>query len=642
MSPFWREGFNMTVASDLIASGRAYADSLVAQATNALNDATDAVNAVGYTDPGYVPVTLPATPPTSISLSLPTFNTVTLDLPAAPTTTLVFQDISPIVPGAQPTLNATVPTLTLPTAPSQTAGFNEAAPTINTGLAFPTAPDELLHPTFSAPTLADRMEPTKPQTTLPGFSAAAPTDTTVAPTNLDTTFDTAYRTAAPSTMAMVNGYVDAELTKLNPRYTEQMGAIENQLAAYLAGGTGLSADVENAIYERAKDKNLGEARRVRDTAFNDMAGRGFTMPTGALLSAAQQARQNGADSLARASTEITVMQAEMEQKNLQFAVTTSASIRQWVVAATLSYMQNLVSINGQALDYAKSILGAVIEVYNASVKAFSVRLDAYRAQAAVYETQLKSAMAGIELYRIEIQALEALTQVDKAKVDVYRARIESLTALSGVFRAQVEAVLGQVTLEKSKLDLFQSKVQAYSAVVQGKNVEWQGYRAAIEGQTALVGIYNSQVQGFVAQTEAYKTGISAQSEVVRAQAATNAARATQYNATLDGYKTIVATRGEVARTQLENQRQTVTAFDSQVRFELGKAQVANEYYKASSTVGIANADFRIRSALGFIESRRGYQSVLAQLASTNASVYGGTAAAGLSGLNSLASETAAA
>lgn len=630
----------MTVALDLINKGQAYANTLVDAATLALDDATDAVNGIGFVDPGYEPVTLPDTPPSTISLDLPVFDTITLDLPAEPAEALTFQDISPISAGAAPTLSATAPTITLPTAPSQTPQFNEVAPTLNTNLVFPTPSSELTNPLLTAPVLADRVEPTKPMTNLPGFSAVVPEDTTVAPTNLDVAFDANYRSASATTIAMINGQVDAELTKLNPRYTEQMGKIEDQLATYLAGGTGLNPTIENAIYERAKDKNLSEARRVRNAAFNDLAGRGFTMPTGSLLSAEQQARQNGSDNLARAGVEIAVMQAEMEQKNLQFAVTTSATIRQWVVSATLSYMQNLITINGQALDYAKSILGAVIEVYNASVKAFNARLDAYKAQAVVYETQLKSAMAGIELYRIEIQALEALTQVDKAKVDVYRARIDSLTALAAVFREQVNAVLGQVTLEKAKMELFEAKVQAYSAIVQGKNVEWQGYRAAVEGQTALSSIYNSQIQGYVAQTGAYKTGIEAQSEVVRAQAMTNQARATQYNATLDGYKTVVSTRGEVARIQLENQRQTIAAFDSQVRFELGKAQTANEYYKATSNVAIANADFRIKSALGLAESRRGFQSVIAQLASTNASIHGQVGASALSGLNSLASESA--
>ena len=631
----------MTIASELIASARTYVDDLTGQAKDAMDSAVNAANALGYVDPGYVPVTLPAEPPESIDLALPVFNTVTMDIPVAPDSELEFVDISPIEPGDMPEFTATAPTVTLPTAPSQVAGFTETAPSINTDLVFPTAPDELLHPTFAAPVLPDRAEPTKPTTTLPGFDAVAPVNDTVAPTNLDVAFDANYRSASSSTINMVNGLVDAELTKLNPRYFDQMGKIEDQLATYLAGGTGLNPTVEDAIYERAKDKNLAEARRMRNAAFNDLAGRGFTMPTGALLSAVQQARQNGSDNLARASTEITVMQAEMEQKNLQFAVTTSAGIRQWVVSAMLSYMQNLVTINGQALDYAKSILGAVIEVYNASVKAFSVRLDAYRAQAAVYETQLKSAMAGIELYRIEIQALEALTQVDKAKVDVYRARVETLTVLSGVYRAQIEAVLGQVTLEKSKLDLFQTKVQAYSAVVQGKNVEWQGYRAAIEGQTALASLYNSQVQGFIARTEAFKTNVSAQSEIVRAQVMTNQARATQYTATLDGYKTVVTTTGEVARIKLENQRQNVAVFDSKVRLELGKAQVANEYYKATSNVAIANADFRIKSAMGFIESRRAYQQTLAQLGTANATIFGNLAGSGLSGMNSLAVESAA-
>ena len=473
---------------------------------------------------------------------------------------------------------------------------------------------------------------------LPAFTAVTPTDTTVAPTNLDTTFGNAYSGAAPSMVTMVNGYVDAMLTQRNPQYNAQMAAIEAQLTKYLAGGTGLNAAVENAIYARAQSKNDAEARRVRDAAYAEAASRGFTLPSGALMSAMQTARQAGADNNAKAATEITVLQAEMEQKNLQFAVTTSTALRTTVLNATLSYMQNLNQLNGQAIDYAKTILSSILEMYNTSVKAYSVKLDGYKAEAAVYETRLKAAMAGIELYKAEIQALEAMTQVDKTRVDVYRARIDSLTALSNVYRAQIEAVQGRASLEKLKLDLFQTQVQTYTAQVQGKNAEWQGYTAAINGQQAKAQIYATQVQAFGAQVNAYKADIEAKAEVVKATATTNDARARQYSATMQGYQTVVQARGQVASTTLENQRQQVVAFQAQTQAAIGNAQVQNEYYKATSMVAIENAKLAIYTAFQDADVKRAYSASLAQLHTANAQIYGNLAGAALAGMNTLASE----
>jgi hypothetical protein len=627
----------MTVAA-LIGSAQGYASQTIASANTALTGATTALQAIGYSIPNFLPVSLPSPPSPSVSIVVPSLAPIALDLPTEPSSAPLYQDIPAIEAGVTPLLTATPPTVNLPSTPAQLAAFLEAAPGIDTTITFPSPPSELMNPMISAPNLVDRVEPALPQVSLPVFDTITPVNDSVAPTDLKGTFSTAYRDASPATVTMVNGYVDAMLAKYNPRYSEQMGRIEAQLATYLNGGTGLNPSVENAIYERARDKNEAETRRVRNTAYKDAADRGFTLPPGALLSAVQQSRQAGADNNARASTEITVLQAEMEQKNLQFAVTTSASLRTTMLSASLSYMQNLVSINAQSLDYAKTILNAVIETYNTAVKAFGLKLDAYKAEAVVYETRLKSSMAGIELYQAEVKALEALTSVDRTKVDVYRARIDSLRAYAEVYKAQIEAVIGRTSLEKLKLEVFQVKVQAYTAQVQGKTAEFQGYTAAIEGETSKVKIFGAQVEAFNSQVQSFKANIEAKSEVVRAAAITNQARAAQYAATLAGYTAVVTARGEKARTQLENQRQTIVAFQAQVQAQVGLAQVQSEYYRAVSSVAIKNAELRITAQVQGGESQRAYGASVAQLALGSAQVYGQLAGSAMSGMTSLSAE----
>ena len=629
----------MTVAS-LLADAKGYTGKLVGDATSAMSGAIEMVRAVGYVLPGYFPVTLPNAPPASLTLTPPTQTNVALDLPPEPTQALTFQDISAFDVGVVPILDAQVPTITLPSTPSQVAEFLQNAPAINTNIAFPEPPSALLNPLIEAPTLPDRTAPTAPQVSLPVFGTLAPVDTSVAPTDLKGEFDRAYRSAAPSTIAMLEGYVDAQLTKFNPRYHEQMARIEAQLTTYMNGGTGLKPEVENAIYSRAREKNEVEATRLRDAAYSEAAKRGFTLPTGALLSAVARARQEAANNNLKAASDIVVMQAEMEQKNLQFAVTTSTGLRQSMVSAALAYHQNLVQINGQALDYAKTVMSAIIEVYNSAIKTFGLKLDAYKTEAMVYETRLKSAMAGIELYRIEISALEALTNVDKAKVDVYRARIDALTSLSNVYRAQIEAVVGRTSLEKLKLDLFQAQVQSYSVQVQAKNAEWQGYSAAIEGQTAKVKIFGTQVDAFNARVQGYKAEIEAKSEVVRATAITNQARATQYSAVLSGYSAVVQARGERARTQLENQRQVIVAFQAQSQAAIADAQVRSEFYKATSMVGIENAKLQMTAQIQTAESTRNFGESMARLGTANATIYANLAGSAMSGMNTLAAQTA--
>ncbi len=627
----------MTItASDVIQDARGYVKPLVDVANSSM---ADAISAVQWAHEPTIPsvfATLPAPPDGIKDLVAPTLVDITFDLPTAPSTNLTFQDISPIDAGGVPTLGVSAPSVNLPEKPSQLPEFQAILPSVDLSAQFPQAPD-LIMPT--APTLPTRAEPRAPTTILPTFDGVKPTNLPVAPTDLEGDFNAAYHAAAPEFIAMVNGYVDAELTKLNPQYHAQMARIEAQLSKYLAGGTGLSPAVENAIYERAQGKNNAEARRVRDQAYSDAAKRGFTLPPGALSASIQLARQNAADNNAQAGREIVVMQAEMEQKNLQFAVTTSVGLRTAMVNAMMSYMQNLGSLNGQALDYAKSVLNAVIETYNTAVKVFTTQLEAYRTEAAVFETLMRGALAGIEVYKAEVQALEALTQVDRAQIEIYRARIDVLTAASNMYRTQVDAVVSKAQLEKLKIDVFQAQVQAFGAQVQAKNAEWQGYSAAIQGEEAKARVYGVQVQAFGAQVNAFAAQVQARGEVVRAQALTNDARAKQFTAEMTGYQAIVQAKAEVAKTQLENQRQAVIAFEAETKAVIAKAQVAISYYQATGQISVENARIILQGVIADVEAKSKYLTTLATLHQANATIHGNLGGAALAGMNTLAANT---
>jgi len=630
----------MTVAT-LIEDARNYTSSTLDAADSAMNEAIDRVRSIGYVVPNFYPAVLPETPSTELDLVAPSLEPIELTLPTEPDAAPVFQDISDIDVGVAPTLSVTAPTVTLPTAPSQVAEFVASLPAINTDLVFPEAPAELTAINFSAPTLVDRTEPTAPTITLPGFEGVMPMDTSTEPTDLAGQMKSAFLDMSPQMISIMEDQLDQMLVKINPQYHTQMAAIETQLTRYLEGGTGFTPAVENAIYERARDKNNAEARRAADGAFKDAADRGFTIPPGAALAAVRQARQAAADNNARAATEIVIKQAEIEQANLQFAVTTSAALRSTALNAAISYHGNLVNLNGQALEYAKTVLNAVVETYNIAVKAYGLKLEAYRAEGALYETRLKASMASIELYQAEIKSLEAMTAVDRSKVDIYRARIDSLNALATTYRSQIEVVLGQATLEKTKLDLFQAQVQAYEATVRGKSAEWQGYMAALEGETSKVKLFGAQVDAYKGQVDGYRAVVDAQSERVRAEAATNQARAANHNAVLAGYTAVVNARGEAARTKIENQRQQILAFQAEIGAQTSIAQIRAGYYKATADAAISNADLQLRAQLGVADSTRAFGAIMAQMGTSLANIYASTSQASLSGMNSLASQSVA-
>ncbi|MDP2323538.1 MAG: hypothetical protein Q8N51_05855 [Gammaproteobacteria bacterium] len=631
----------MAGPADLIVAAQGYAQRVVADAQRAMSSASSSVGAMTLRLNPITPATLPSAPPSTISVVPPVFAPSAFTLPSEPSAAPIYQNISPLEHVAFPSFSGVNPTLNMPNRPTSLPSFSGSPPGITTSLAFPAMPTVLSNPLPPEPILPTRGEPTAPTIMLPSFDAVAPLNDAVAPTDHQSRFESSYAGMAPSMVATANGYMNALMAQYCPRYTEQMAAIEGQLATYLAGGTGLNAAAENAIYERSRSKQDGEARRLQDAAWSSAADRGFTLPNGALASGLRSARQAAADNNAASAREIVVMQAEIEQKNLQFAVTTSTGLRTTMLNATLAYMQNLTTINAQALDYAKSVLGAIIEIYNTQVKAFGVKLEAYKAEAAVYEVKIKGAMAGIELYKAEIDALQAMTQVDLAQIGVYKARIESLGAYASIWKTQIEAVLGRVSLEKLRVDAFQAQVQAYSAMVQGKNAEWQGYESAINGETAKSKMFATQVDAYSAQVNGAKARVEGLSEVVRAAAITNQARAAQYEATLRGYTAVVNARADVAKVGVDIDRQKLIAFQAGTQYEIAKAQLLSDWYKVTSNVAIENNRMLVDASRVDVDLFKTTSATVASLANANAQTFASLAGSAMSGMNSLAAQTEA-
>jgi hypothetical protein len=603
-----------------------------------VSQATSMVAGLGGTLSIQEPL-LQGIPGTGIELEIPEFQPPVWNLPDAPDAPGDFANLPCLEIGAAPVFTAAKPVFSLPPQPSQLAQPDMSPPAILTDLPFPDVPAELQTISLLAPVLAECAAPDAPALQMPVFDAQAPVEDLSAPTDHAERFEAAYRGMAPTMAAAIDGYMDAQLDRLNPRFHEQMARLEDKLAAYVEGGTALNPEVEDAFYERARGRNHAEYRRVRDTVHADAARRGFTLPDSVLVNSASQARQAAADNNARAALDIAIRQAELEQQNVQFALTTSLQLRCTLVEATVAWCQLLVSVNGMALDYAKSVLGASVEVYNTLVKAYGMRLDAYKAEAAVYETRLRGAMALVEIYKAEIGALESLSRVDMAKVELFKSRLEGLQTLASVYKSQIDAVLGKATVEKMKVEVFGEQVRAYAAQAQAKNAEWQGYTAAVNGQEALMKAFGTEAQAYSAEVDGYKAGIQARQAEIESISSYNKGKIDQYVAALQGYSAVAGANARVAAAQIDSQKTQLMAVQAKLGAEEANARLAQEYYK---TVATLNQESFKTGLLAVMENGKlNVQKITAaaNIALNGANVYGSMAAAAMSGMNTLVSRS---
>jgi len=650
----------MSAASTLLDDMQEFITTLQDSAGTAMVNASIAV---AQAKPALVTYT-PITPPHPYDLTdppeAPTFDPIDLDLPPDPDPMGELLGVSEPNTDDAPTFDVDAPVLDFGTQPSQIAEFRETAPNVTTEFEFPALPDSIsgtiaLPKMFEyrtvpktaaelekeelegiAPT-TDVLIPEAPVNTSITFDAIAPVNDLVAPTGLDGSTKSNFDNMRATLNAVAESQMDGFLAKINPSYSAQMAAIETQLSRYLVGGTGLSTEVEDAIYARAQAKNDVEAKRVQDAAFADNAARGFTLPSGVMVSAMARARQDAANNNAKAANEIAIAQAEMEQKNLQFAVTTSSELRKSAVASMLSFFQSSVSLSGMALDYAKSILGAVVQTYDTQVKSFTLKLEAYKTAASIYETKLRAATQAVEMYKAQIQVMETMTNIDQSKVDMYKAQIGAKQALGDLYKTQVETVVSQASLEKLKIDLFQSQVQTYAAQVQAKSAEWQGYQARLSGEESKVKAYAAQVDAYNGEVGAFKAKTEGITEQIKAQTARNNAVIQEYTARVNAYETDVKAKAAVASANIDGQRQVLTGYQAQVSFAVAQANLAVEAYKANVDATALNAKTNMDMQVANVNSGLGQMKALTDIHGEILKVYSGPASAAAAGMNSLAS-----
>lgn len=617
----------------IIDAAETRAETMTNEAMTALDAIGSRIIAVGL--PGVSAMNLPELNMPNIP-GAPNINPAsampTLTAPTKPDVQGIVDNFASLTAPDAPTSSR--PDVQEPRRPSDFRDFTKTAPPLSLNVTLPTAPD-----TFNtdSPSLGEYVIPDKPVIARQEFRGVRESFTGIAPP-IETKAMQAFETASSMMYDAVQTRTDAYLRSINPQFATALSTMEAKIAAYTSGGnTGLLPEIENAIYERSKSKTDAETQRVQAEALRTAARRGFTLPDGALMSALQQARQAGADNNAKAAVEIAVMQAEMNQKNIQFALTLSADVRKTMVNAALSYHQNLISLNGAALQYSQNIVNALMQKFNAEVQVFQVKLEQYKADADVFRTLTEASMNEVKIYEAEINALQAMVSVDSAKVQMYRSQIEAHQAAVVTYSKNVEAIVQVASLERLKLDLFQAEVQAYSAEVQAKGSEWQAYSAAWAGEEAKVKAFLSEAQVYSAQVEGYRARVQAESSRIQALATSNQAELGSYTAQVQAYGEEARANAAVIAAEISTQGALINAYQVESQAAIAQASAEAERFKALGQVRIAEAQLNMQSAIEQSRLNVTLSQNNAQIALSAGQVYAGMASAALSGVNTLAS-----
>jgi len=253
-------------------------------------------------------------------------------------------------------------------------------------------------------------------------------------------------------------------------YQELLKRIKDDL---VYGATGLTTEVQEEIFNAGRDRQRRENDKAYQRVQNDIAGRGSSLPTGALLAAISEISAEILEQNSNLNRTLIVEQAELAQKNSQFIIDQASKLEQ-LLRTTRDNESN------RSLDYEKAVASLVLQVYIEKVKLYVAIAEANKMYIEVQVANLEAIVSYnkglIDQYaafvNVYMSKNEAVAKNNASLTDVYRAEIAG-------YDSEVKAIstVDQVKLEKIKTDVA---------------VADQNLRAAIANAQNQLGVYTTE------------------------------------------------------------------------------------------------------------------------------------------------------
>lgn len=458
--------------------------------------------------------------------------------------------------GTAPVFTPSIVGVTVPTSPGSidTSG-QPTRPSIDTDVDVPTAPVVALP---AMDTLEPVVIPEFTFPTLPTFDASSP--------EFEGTF------------------IGSVLNWEEPEYQiEILDEAMAQVRRFFAGGTGIPAAVERALFERALDRDQLLVDKAVSEAYDEFSARGYTMPPGALVARVDSVRQEAMLKSQATSREILIKAAEWEIENLRFAVQQGIACENVLVG---------IFMNGAArlFEAAKHRVDSELAIYNAQVALFNARQSAYATEATVYKARLDGELAKLEVFKAEIEGEKAKASLNEQKVRVYVAELDAVQKQVDIYRAKMEAARVQSELIKSQIDAYKADLEGYATRLNAEKVKFDAYEAQVRAEVAKVGIIDAEARAFAATIEGYKTGAEVEISKSRNVIERNKLIIEQFTALLEQDKARMQAQLSAVQSATARQQALTAAFQASASADEARARL-----------GVSVQESNIRNFLAYYE-----------------------------------------
>lgn len=359
-----------------------------------------------------------------------------------------------------------------------------------------------------------------------------------------------------------------------------------QIRSQLTGGTGIPPVVEEALFQRAKERITKEGEANAKDAINQWAARGFSLPQGALSKTIESIRSDSADKVAEANREVFVQAAQWEIEAVKNAVQQGMALEQ----LTYTIHSDEVKIG---FEVAKINYDNQMALFNARVSLFNAKNQAFQTMTQLYKTKVEAAMSKLQAYKLAIDGQLALGQVNSQKIDIYKAKLQTVMSNVELYKALMQAASIRSEAVKQKIDIYRAQIEAFGQTIGAEKTKFDAYDSQIKAQTSKVGMYEAQARAFASTVQALssKADLKGKQAQIRIEAAR--VRTAEYAANIDAYKS--DTQAAITEVEFANKtfQAKLDAWKAKTTASSTEAEMMAKQFDMITRTNIAFAEMQI-------------------------------------------------
>jgi hypothetical protein len=419
--------------------------------------------------------------------------------------------------------------------------------------------------------------------------------------------------------ANLNTYLTNLLTEFFATYYPLANDAMDEALAWLVdtitnGGTGITAEVENLIWQRHRDNIMRETLQAQNTAYAEFSARGFSLPAGALVGKLENISVEGLRKSAEASRDLAIERMKIEIENVKFAVELSTKTRISAIQAASDYLKTMMlgpetatKLADFGTDAQAKLISATADFYRARLvrddmlmKSWATLMEQKSKDGGINaETQARMISAAADLYKarqgqdeMSLKAwateMETTIKAGTANID---AQTKVIAADADMYRAEVSN--SELSMKAWATNLEQrGKDQANNldAQVKAKGVDAQIFTAKINEKEMSLKAWIAEIDQDI---KIKLANIDAQTKALAADADTLRARVAYEDVKMRAWANLMEQKGKDGAVNLQAWAQAV---DSRVRAAVGAAEAYGRNAQAALTsltsiVGVSTQAF---------------------------------------------------